>query len=156
MSIPSYSTSINPNDGGEGIVINNSTGDVYMGGAFSEKLWAGADTVYNSGGNVDLFLVKYGYICSNVGIDEVKKDYSYIKVFPNPNNGNFTLYYQLTAAKSILQIVDMTGRIVYNQNLNGFEGTEYINVSDISNGIYFWEVVSGNNIVLKGKIAVEK
>jgi len=156
MSIPSYSTSTNPYDGGEGLGINNVTGDIYIGGAFSEKLWAHAgDTILNSGGNVDLFLVKYGSVCVT-GIDEVAKDDSYIKVFPNPNNGNFTLYYHLTSVKSTLKLVDITGRTIYNQNLNGFEGTEYINVSDISTGIYFWQVVSENNIVLKGKIVVVK
>src|ERR1035437_2839022 len=93
-SIPSYNTSTNAYDGGEGIAIN-SLGDIYIGGAFSQKLWATAgDTVYNSGGNVDLFLVKYGAICSNVGVDELAKDEGNIKVFPNPNDGNFTLSYK--------------------------------------------------------------
>lgn len=156
INIPGYSTSTAAYDGGEGLAINNATGDIYIGGAFSEKLWAHAgDTILNSGGNVDLFLVKYGTVCT-VGMDEITKDDSYIKVFPNPNNGNFTLYYHLTSSKSTLQLVDVTGRAVYNQNLNGFEGTEYINVSDISTGVYFWQVVSENNIVLKGKIVVVK
>jgi len=87
-SISSFSTSINPYDGGEGIAIS-STGDIYVGGAFSDRLWAGIDTVHNSGGNVDLFLVKYGSSCSTTGIDEIAKEDNYLKVFPNPNNGKF-------------------------------------------------------------------
>ncbi len=69
---------------------------------------------------------------------------------------NFTLFYHLTSINATLQIVDLTGRNVYSQNLIGFEGTVSINVSNISSGIYFWKVNTENSIILKGKISVMK
>src|ERR1035437_6807224 len=137
MSIPSYRTAANAYDGGEGITIN-SLGDIYIGGAFSQKLWATAnDTVYNSGGNVDLFLVKYGAICPNVGIDDLAQDEGNIKVFPNPNNGNFTLTYNSVRAQNFvpLQLIikDVLGRNVYHQTINNPTQTT-INLNQLSNG----------------------
>jgi hypothetical protein len=156
-SIPSYNTSTNAYDGGEGIAIN-SLGDIYIGGAFSQKLWATAgDTVYNSGGNVDLFLVKYGAICSNVGVDELAKDEGNIKVFPNPNDGNFTLSYNSVRAQNFvplqLIITDVMGRNVYKQTLSGEKNI--IDVSNLNNGIYFLQVLMDNKTINQ-KIIINK
>ena len=156
MNIPSYSTSGNAFDGGEAIAINSS-GDVYIGGAFSQKLWATAgDTVYNSGGNVDLFLVKYGSICSNVGIDELAKDESNIKVYPNPNDGNFTLSYnsQLSILNSQLIINDVLGNTVYHQKINNSTQTT-IQLNQLTDGVYFYQIRNDKE-TKQGKFVIEK
>lgn len=61
-----------------------------------------------------------------------------------------------------MQIIDITGRIVYSTNLKDMESAspglneQNISVSNLDNGIYYWEVISNKGIEGKGKIAVIK
>jgi len=84
-----------------------------------------------------------------------------IGIYPNPTSGAFTLSYnsQLSILNSQFKIYDVTGREVYSQpsrlNRDNQEST-IINVSNLSNGIYYWEMKSNNGIEGKGKLAVIK
>jgi len=159
MNIPSYSTSGNPFDGGEGISIN-SLGDVYVGGAFSQKLWTTAgDTVYNSGGNVDLFLVKYGAICSNVGIDESpmvekQKETEGINLiaYPNPNNGQFDIIINSSFQISgMLVLINSIGQEVAKESVNITNGSSKLSVNllNLPSGIYDIELQTEKEVVHK-------
>lgn|ERR1035437_6309681 len=77
-----------------------------------------------------------------------------VSVYPNPNNGNFTLSYHLSNPNNIFQIIDITGRVVYNTTFSGTEGIQNISTSDLSNGLYYWQLVSDKIILDKGKIAI--
>jgi len=78
-----------------------------------------------------------------------------ISIYPNPTSSNFTLTYHLNNnPKASFQILDVTGRKVYATNIIGTDGTQNISISDLSNGIYYWEMISNNGIEGKGKIAV--
>lgn len=83
---------------------------------------------------------------------------SNISLYPNPNNGNFIVS-NLRPDKSggtyDLRIIDVTGRIVFFQQINNSTQST-IDVSYLSNGIYYWQMVSNNNISDKGKIAIIK
>jgi hypothetical protein len=87
------------------------------------------------------------------GIKEVNPK-SNVSLYPNPNNGNFTLSYHLSNPNNTFQIIDVTGRIVYTTPISGTEGAQSISVSDLSNGIYHWQLLSDKNILDKGKIAI--
>jgi len=79
-----------------------------------------------------------------------------ISLYPNPTTGNVTLTYsQLSTINSHFIITDITGREVYSQQLN-YSTQSTINLTKLSNGIYFWKLISGNSISDKGKIAVMK
>jgi len=75
-----------------------------------------------------------------------------VKVFPNPNNGKFSLSYH-TQSKSDFIIKDVTGRIVFRKNI---QGSDSIEISNICNGIYFWQLASNSEIFSTGKIAIIK
>ncbi len=63
------------------------------------------------------------------------------KLFPNPNNGVFTLQVNtgtLENSKVLIQVSDMLGKVVYQSNSicnNGLLNTQ-VNTSNLSNGIY--------------------
>ena len=80
-----------------------------------------------------------------------------VEVYPNPNNGSFTIY-DLPPDQSggiyDFKIQDDTGRTVYSKTINS-QGIETINTS-LTDGIYFWEITSSDGIQAKGKIAVMK
>jgi len=89
------------------------------------------------------------------GINEISTN-NHFNLFPNPNNGNFTLSYSLSSPLQTQFIIkDFVGRTVYSQPIiNSSQST--IDLSYLSNGIYYWETISNNSILEKGKIAVIK
>lgn len=74
-----------------------------------------------------------------------------LNVYPNPNNGEFTINYKLDIE---LSIVNELGQIVRTVSLNSTNRYE-VNIANLSNGIYF---VTGqsNGQVIKQKIIVAK
>lgn len=90
-----------------------------------------------------------------LGINE-KDTNNPVVVYPNPNNGSFTLTYHLSAVKAELKIINLLGENVYRQYLYGTEGSVEIKISELRQGFYFWEIVSEEGITKKGKIEVLK
>ncbi len=81
---------------------------------------------------------------------------NFINVFPNPNDGNFTINFNVTTQLTGLRIVDVTGRIVYTQSMSGMEGTQNIDANSLSHGIYYWELIAADNVISKGKMIITK
>jgi len=77
------------------------------------------------------------------------------KVFPNPNNGNFTLEFNIQAS-GIFNLYDVLGQELLQQPLQGEAGIQNIYSVNLSNGIYFWEIVTENGVAAKGKIGIIK
>ena len=95
----------------------------------------------------------------NTTSDLVSVEFNYSNsgtIIPNPNDGNFTLAYHLSTAKALLQVKDITGRLVYSQDINGNDTKETVNISFLSAGIYFWELLTNNDLGSKGKITIVK
>ena len=70
-----------------------------------------------------------------------------VLVFPNPNNGVFTLERSTSEAVSIY-VYDLLGKIVY-QNPKFQETILSIDISNQHSGVYFLKIVSENNMVVK-------
>lgn len=81
-----------------------------------------------------------------LGIAEINNNDN-IQVFPNPGNGLFTITLKGNVNNAEMEVVNSLGQIVYSDILNG--NTKTIDVSDISKGIYFIEVNSGDSIIRK-------
>jgi endonuclease I len=83
-----------------------------------------------------------------LGIKETQKDNESLVLMPNPNNGAFTVNYISTENQKVtVKLMDMLGRVVYNNELkvnNGLNALE-INLQDFNKGVYTFELVSGNS-----------
>ena len=81
-----------------------------------------------------------------------------VSVFPNPNNGTFTVKLSSENNESVkMQIRNIIGEVILSQEELSING-EFVKVIDISNyaeGIYFL-VLENNNKVLTEKIVVQK
>jgi hypothetical protein len=82
-------------------------------------------------------------------------------IYPNPNDGNFVMTYhlsnsQLSIENCQLKITDIAGRIINTYSISGSNGSLNINASGLCQGIYFWEMISENNILDKGKMVILK
>ena len=102
-------------------------------------------------GEADTIIVQTPLV---TGIPNPDVNEKQVFIYPNPNDGSFTLSYNLSSSNSQLFIKDVTGRIVYVQNINGLSGKESIDVSGLSNGVYFYQI-RNNKETVQGKFVKE-
>jgi hypothetical protein len=82
-----------------------------------------------------------------IGIKDAEQNTSSIQFYPNPNNGQFKLQIEnVTAPNSTLEIVNIQGQVVYNENLiiNGSLSKD-ININ-VEKGIYFVKLSNRNGV----------
>jgi len=90
--------------------------------------------------------------CSPVGISELEQQTMW-NVYPNPATDKFTIQLDELKAQGKIEIFDLTGKLIYTQNING-KSTE-INAKDFGAGIYFIKINQKEFITTK-KIIIEK
>jgi hypothetical protein len=74
---------------------------------------------------------------------------SKLMLFPNPVTNQLCIQYSSSTIKKVqLQILDIQGRIVLQQTLYSFQGTNYafIPVAQFSKGLYFVHIQNGNKL----------
>jgi hypothetical protein len=84
------------------------------------------------------------------GVNEVIASNT-ISVYPNPASGAINVVTNNGEAATI-RITSMNGKMVLNQSVNQTENT--VNISDLTSGIYFYEV-NTQNAVSRGKLIVQ-
>lgn len=85
-----------------------------------------------------------------VGFNELQSSRSEVKIYPNPNNGIFSISYPFQKEKfSSLEISDINGRCVYSKNLHESSSFQNISLTNIVSGIYVLKVISSKFIVSK-------
>jgi hypothetical protein len=75
-------------------------------------------------------------ICTGIG---AKTNVSAINLFPNPNEGNFTLEFNANVNSALsITITDVTGKIVHTENASSVRGSNLVNlnVSHLQKGFY--------------------
>ena len=75
-----------------------------------------------------------------------------LDIYPNPNNGQFTLLFHLDVKGDInIRITDLLGNEIISQTIGNFSG-DYTNAFDLSNkakGIYMVSIEQNNNQLTK-------
>jgi hypothetical protein len=96
--------------------------------------------------------------CSGyVGINEHELQNLNFKVYPNPSTGIF--FYQAMADElndATLEVYDLTGKRIISGALSSNNANGYIDLSSVTNGIYFVKVANSQKILFNGKINVVK
>jgi hypothetical protein len=89
----------------------------------------------------------------STGVIAADKENLNIELFPNPNNGEFTLRGSIAeGGESIsVTIVDLLGKTIYYDNIDRDEWNKdvLIKTADAVAGIYFVHLKSGNNHITK-------
>lgn len=90
-----------------------------------------------------------------VGIDELVDNEGF-SVFPNPNNGNFTLKYDFVKdiTEAEVMVEDVTGKLIYAAKLNVTNRSINMDLSNTRNGIYFVKVISNKEIISVNKVII--
>lgn len=82
-------------------------------------------------------------------------DYSNSEIYPNPNNGAFTLKFETIIPNSSLEIYNMLGQRIYQSVLNNSDENQ-INLTNPKAGVYLYRVYSPDgNISSEGKFMVK-
>lgn len=93
----------------------------------------------NSSDNYMMKIDDINITAGTVGIEE--NEASSFRVFPNPATNMINVEAQ---GYEQYQLVNMLGQTVSSNSLNN--GTAQINVSNLSNGVYFVRLINGNNV----------
>jgi hypothetical protein len=86
-------------------------------------------------------------LCLVLKTDEEVGSDSQLSIYPNPASGSFTVNFN-----GHLQIIDLTGRVIYQQRLSNPQST--VNIQQFSAGIYFVKVSDGEREEVK-KLIIE-
>ena len=90
-------------------------------------------------------------ICSSSPLSIEENKLSDLRVFPNPNNGSFTVGFNPKSGQNIsVQVYDIRGRLMYTNtynSVNRFE--EVINLNNAQSGVYLLQISDGPQRVTK-------
>lgn len=90
------------------------------------------------------------------GVGTIAANQATVSIFPNPNNGLFTLLFaQLPNAENTVQMFDAQGRLISSQNTVGIEGSVQFNVNNLPTGVYSLRIV-GANFFFTDKVVIAK
>jgi hypothetical protein len=74
--------------------------------------------------------------CLPIGIEETSNATSQLLIYPNPNNGTFTIELPSSSSPSTISVCDMLGKEIHSQKISAH--TQKINLDiDYAKGIYF-------------------
>lgn len=114
-------------------------------------------TSYGSGKTVVKLLLPANCKASTISVDEVKKNNgSTLELFPNPNQGIFTLNvsFESKIDEATIRIYNSMGQILYNEMIcsdsEDFGGQ--ISLNGLTPGIYFVNVKNANQEVSRKMI----
>ncbi|WP_431132649.1 T9SS type A sorting domain-containing protein [Psychroserpens mesophilus] len=95
-------------------------------------------------------------ICSEQGLSINEFSSDSFAIFPNPNNGEFTIKLNSNSGSDIkVDVLDIRGRRIFNNvYTNTGDFNETVNLSNVQSGMYLVTVNDGNNKVTK-RIIVE-
>lgn len=87
------------------------------------------------------------------GVKELnEKGFTVSQNQPNPSNGSTVVNYQLAkdAKVATFTVTDITGRLVFTQNIETTKGVHSISLSNFNTGVYFYTVnIDGHTITKK-------
>jgi hypothetical protein len=73
-----------------------------------------------------------------------------INVYPNPAENYIEIYNTLTSEKVKINIYDVTGKLITSKETNYYK--EIIDISKFAKGLYFVEIMNGENRIYRTKI----
>jgi hypothetical protein len=92
------------------------------------------------------------------GINEVPFSADNVSLFPNPNNGKFTVTVNASTHEenTLLILTDITGRVIYKEQVDIHADTEtlYVNAGNLAKGAYFLQISNAQSSTVK-KLIVE-
>jgi PKD repeat protein len=77
-----------------------------------------------------------------------------VRVYPNPATGKLNINFGKNVANGYIYLIDITGRIVYYENVKDNTGKLTINLNSFNSGIYMIKII-GDKTIFSTKIIIE-
>lgn len=98
--------------------------------------------------------VRFGYVNLPSALQQIADELN-VNVFPNPASNQVNIQAASDMSGYYFEMVDMNGRIVISENLNGT--SVVVNVSELSKGNYVYRISDANGIILnRSQISIAK
>lgn len=96
------------------------------------------------------------YICGEAGLSVDEFNVEEFALYPNPNNGEFTVKLQSHSNSNInISVFDIQGRSVFNNSFNNTTNfNQVVKLNNVQAGMYFVKVTDGSKETIK-KILIE-
>lgn len=80
-----------------------------------------------------------------------------LSLFPNPNDGAFTISFDFSKAKDVtIEVLDVTGRIVYSEQENAITSyNKQIDLANAQSGMYTVRIITTEGVVIQ-KIVIQR
>lgn len=101
---------------------------------------------------------QFTYYAESTGIsDEILANTTFYPAYPNPAESFVSFDFEIPAEvnRAEILITNLLGAVVYQSTLSGLNGTERIDVSNFTEGIYFATLKLDNHIATSQKILVQ-
>jgi uncharacterized repeat protein (TIGR03803 family) len=103
-----------------------------------------------------IFKIDTSTVSSLNSINEFTESSGTLKLFPNPNNGRFTIQSSVVSGESTVEIYNMLGERIHSTPLSIQNSTFNISISGQPAGIYMYRVITETgNLVSEGKFVIE-
>ncbi|SEP55245.1 T9SS type A sorting domain-containing protein [Flavobacterium urocaniciphilum] len=106
---------------------------------------------FRSGTNYDIYAQKIN-TSGTLSTDMYAVSNDSLYIFPNPSNGLITI--KSTENISYIYITNQLGEIVYKNECSNLNDKDF-DLTNLSNGIYFYKVITDSNKISKGKIIIK-
>lgn len=137
-------------------IASDSTGQyLYEAGDLFEDTVFCTDTLIAASGGTAPYVVRWQNCDQEQGISPIQASTSSLTLFPNPNNGAFTIQSSVASGKSSVEIYNVLGEKVYSQ-CNIQNPTFNIDLSSPQSGIYLYRILSESGTVVgSGKFMIQ-
>ncbi|HXB11364.1 MAG TPA: T9SS type A sorting domain-containing protein [Bacteroidia bacterium] len=145
--------------GSAGIACDSMGRYFYLAGETTDTAYAGPDTLVPTHGGDIPFIARWQSCGSqnNEGINNLKSNGEGVVLYPNPNNGQFTIKSSGLSAKSSVEVYNMLGEKIYSRQWTANNGQCTIDLSNNANGIYLYRVVNeSGNLTGEGKFVIQR
>ena len=155
-AVPNYvSTNAQKWNGTSWSVIPGVLDSVYALGVYRGNLYAGGGFRFIGSTQVN-YVAELMDSNSSAGINTISSLNAEAAIFPNPNNGAFTI--ELKSAqlpiKNTVEVYNMLGEKIFTGNLNS--ANTQIKLSNAGEGMYLYRIISENgNLVSQGKLIIQ-
>ena len=91
----------------------------------------------------------------NINTSELPES-AFSKAYPNPTKSAFFIDYDLTNIESAeIELLNVVGSVVRKQIITGLSGKIRMDVSDLDNGIYFYNIIADDKKIISKRIVIQ-
>jgi len=145
----------------EGVASDSSGKYIYLAGSlYYDSVFCASDILIATNGGTAPYIARWMTCDKEEGILPITSLNPSITLFPNPNNGIFTISFSnppAGASQTIVEVYNVLGEKVYFATLKQVQGDNLINLTGQMNGLYLYRVITETGaLVGEGKLIIQK